>query len=71
MNNKEIILKRLLEEKHITLEEMFLLNKNESILPINSLFYYPIWQEIYTLDPCYTSNCTEMNNDVPLDYKMD
>ena len=50
---------------------MFLLNKNESILPINSLFYYPIWQEIYTLDPCYTSNCTEMNNDVPLDYKMD
>jgi len=71
MNNKEIILKRLLEEKYITIEEMFLLNKNEATLPINSLLYYPIWQEPYTLDPYYTSNCIEINNNVPLDYKMD
>jgi hypothetical protein len=71
MNNKEIILKRLLEEKHITIEEMFLLNKTKTTLPINSLLYYPILQKSYTLDPYYTSNCTEMNNNVPLDYKMD
>jgi hypothetical protein len=62
MNDKEIILKRLLEEKHISLEEMFLLNKNEATLPINSLFYYPIWKEIYPLNPYYTFNSIEINN---------
>ena len=32
MNNKEIILKRLLEDKHITIEEMFILNEKENIM---------------------------------------
>ena len=27
MNNKELILKRLLEEKHISIDEMFILNE--------------------------------------------
>ena len=30
MNNKELILKRLLEEKHITIDELFILNEKEN-----------------------------------------
>jgi hypothetical protein len=33
MNNKELILKRLLEEKHISIDEMFILNEKENLLP--------------------------------------
>ena len=29
MSNKELILKRLLENKHITIEEMFILNETQ------------------------------------------
>lgn len=33
MSNKELILKRLLEDKHITIDEMFILNGKEIPLP--------------------------------------
>lgn len=44
MSNKELILKRLLEEKHITIEEMFILNEKENnTVVIKDLNPYPVW----------------------------
>lgn len=81
MDNKELILKRLLEEKHITIEEMFILNQKETLLPttvvIKDLNPYPVWQQPHTLNPfCYTTgtsniNPLELKNTLPSDYKMD
>lgn len=81
MNNKELILKRLLEDKHITIEEMFILNQKETSLPttvvIKDLNPYPVWQEPYTLNPFYYTintgniNPTELKSTLPSDYKMD
>lgn len=79
MNNKEIILKRLLEDKHITIEEMFILNKKETLSPttvvIKDFNPYPIWQEPHTLNPFWyntvTCNTNLLINTLPSDYKMD
>ena len=81
MNNKELILKRLLEDKHITIEEMFILNQKEDLLPttvvIKDLNPYPVWQQPHTLKPFWcatgTDNITptELKNKLPSDYKMD
>ena len=81
MSNKELILKRLLEEKHISIDEMFILNEKEISQPttviIKDLNPYPIWQQPYTLNPFYyTINTTnikpsELENNLPSDYKMD
>ena len=81
MNNKELILKRLLGEKHITIDELFILNEKENLLPttviIKDLNPYPVWQQPYTLNPFYyTINTTnikpsELENNLPSDYKMD
>ncbi len=89
MNNKELILKRLLEEKHITIDELFILNEKENLLPttviIKDLNPYPVWQQPYTLNPFYYTISTasinpkirhhkfpsELENNLPSDYKMD
>lgn len=80
MENKEKILKRLLEEKQITIDEMFILNQKENSLPttivIKDLNPYSIWQEPYTLNPFYYTintgniNPTELKSTLPSDYKM-
>jgi hypothetical protein len=81
MNNKELILKRLLEEKHISIDEMFILNEKEISQPttvvIKDLNPYPIWQQPHTLNPFWYStgtsniNPTELKSTLPSDYKMD
>jgi hypothetical protein len=80
MNNKELILKRLLEEKHISIDEMFILNEKEISQPttvvIKDLNPYPIWQQPHTLNPFYYTintgniNPTELKSTLPPDYKM-
>lgn len=78
MNNKELILKRLLEEKHITIDELFILNEKENLLPttviIKDLNPYPVWQQPHTF--WYSTSITnikpsELENNLPSDYKMD
>lgn len=75
MSNKELILKRLLEEKHITIEEMFILNEKENnAVVIKDLNPYPVWQQPHHF---YYNTCTsnknpmESKNIIPSDYKMD
>ena len=85
MNNKELILKRLLEDKHITIEEMFILNQKETLLPatvvIRDLNPIPIqinnpdwtWRPEHA--PYYlqypTCNSKQSSINQPSDYKMD
>ena len=81
MNKKELILKRLLERNYISLEELFILNEKETLLPtaviIKDLNPYPVWQQPYTLNPFYYTistasiNPSELENNLPSDYKMD
>jgi hypothetical protein len=81
MSNKELILKRLLEEKHISIDEMFILNEKEISQPttvvIKDLNPYPIWQQPHTLNPFWYSTGTshikptELKSTSPSDYKMD
>jgi len=71
MNNKELILKRLLEDKHITIEEMFILNEKENntvvikdFTPIKITHIgYPDWTWRPEYAPYYlnTSYCTSVN----------
>lgn len=77
MNNKELILKRLLEDKHITIEEMFILNEKENnTVVIKDLFNTtPIPLPWLTPNPFWyntvTCNTNLLNNTLPSDYKMD
>jgi len=71
MSNKELILKRLLEEKHITIEEMFILNEKENntvvikdFTPIKiTHIEYPDWTWRPEYAPYYlnTPYCTSVN----------
>ena len=71
MNNKELILKRLLEANHITLEELFILNEKENnTVIINDLnpskithIGYPDWTWRPEYAPHYTNTpyCTSTN----------
>ena len=75
MSNKELILKRLLEEKHITIEEMFILNEKENnTVVIKDLNPYPVWQQPHILNPVYYPIGTIYINPtdkLPSDYKID
>ena len=80
MNNKELILKRLLEDKHITIEEMFILNEKENntvvIKDLNKYFdVTPIPLPWITPNPYWyntvTCNTNLLKNTLPSDYKMD
>lgn len=77
MNNKELILKRLLEDKHITIEEMFILNEKENnTVVIKDLFNItPIPLPWLTPNPFWyntvTCNTNLLINTLPSDYKMD
>ena len=84
MSNKELILKRLLEGKHISVEELFILNKNEFItkentIGIKNLNPYPRWQRPHIFYPFLHTintntnniNSTELIKELPSDYKMD
>ena len=64
MNNKELILKRLLEEKHITIDELFILNNTKE--HIDFFRQKPYWGYTYIL-----SNYELETNNIPSDYKMD
>lgn len=78
MSNKELILKRLLEEKHITIEEMFILNEKENNTVVikdftpTKLFDWT-WRPEYA--PYYLSYPNTIfgnsNTVIPSDYKMD
>ena len=71
MSNKELILKRLLEEKHITIDEMFILNEKENntvvikdFTPIKiTHIEYPDWTWRPEYAPYYlnTPYCTSVN----------
>ena len=78
MNSKELVLKRLLEEKHISVEEMFLLNKKEGLLPTTVIIKdsnsCPFWKQPCSLNPYWYSiniNNVEVENILHSDYKMD
>ena len=87
MDNKELILKRLLEDKHITIEEMFILNQtqivtNEKVI-IKEFKPYDttpkplpwITPKINEPNPYWyntiTCNVNSLKNTLPSDYKMD
>ena len=73
MSNKELILKRLLEDKHITIEEMFILNEKETNVPTviikdltpNKITHigYPDWTWRPGYAPYYTNtpSCNSIN----------
>lgn len=74
MSNKELILKRLLEDKHITIDEMFILNGKEIPLPTTVIIKdftpikithieYPDWTWRPEYAPYYlnTPYCTSVN----------
>jgi len=71
MNNKELILKRLLEDKHITIEEMFILNEKENNTVVIKDFTptkithigYPdwTWRPEYVPNYLNTLYCTSVN----------
>ena len=83
MSNKELILKRLLENKHITIEEMFILNEKENKTVVIKDFTpikitdigYPDWTWRPEYAPYYLSYPNTIfgnsNTVIPSDYKMD
>jgi len=82
MSNKELILKRLLKDKYISVEELFILYENEFItkentIDIKNLNPYPRWQRPHIFYPfLHTTNTnninsTELIKELSSDYKMD
>ncbi len=83
MNNKEIILKRLLEDKHITIEEMFILNETKMVIDEKIIIKEfskpfdttPIPLPWITPNPYWyntiTCDTNILKNTLPSDYKMD
>ena len=83
MNNKELILKRLLEDKHITIEEMFILNETKMVIDEKIIIKEfskpfdttPIPLPWVTPSPyCHSTITCDTNlltNTLPSDYKMD
>ncbi len=75
MNNKESILKRLLEEKHITIEEMFILNESKVINTINMEVFskpYETHLPYITQNPYWIiCNYSLSKDNTHSDYKMD
>lgn len=73
MNNKELILKRLLEANHITLEELFILNEvqiasNEKVIikeirPYDTNLILLPWTVPAPLDPYKTITCKTTSNE--------